>query len=85
MEIFIPVAAVVLVAFFVGYLQRGKQKISCPTCDSSQVRVVDQQLKELKQDQTMGYAVKLDVRLIMETQYRCQACNHSWTVIAPET
>jgi len=84
MEIFIPVAAVVLIAAFVGYLRRGQQKIICPQCDSSQVRLVDQQLKELKQDQTVGYAVKLDVQLIMETKYRCQACNHSWSVIAPE-
>ncbi len=85
MEIFVPIAAVVLVAFFVGYLQRGKQKIRCPECENTQIRLVDQQLKELKQDQTKGYAVKLDVQLIMETTYRCQACNYSWTVIAPET
>lgn len=85
MEIVVAITAVVLIAIFVGYVQRGQQKAACPQCASSQVRTVDQQLKELKQDQTTGYAVKLDVQLIMETQYRCQACSHSWTVIAPET
>ncbi len=85
MDIILPLAAVVLVATFVGYLLRGKQKISCPACASSQIRVVDQQLKELKQDATSGYAVKLDVKLIMETHYRCQACGHSWSITAPES
>jgi len=85
MEIVAPITAVMLIAIFVGYVRRGKQKISCPGCDSAQVRIVEQQLKELKQDRTIGYAIKLDVQLIMETQYRCQACGHSWAVIAPET
>lgn len=84
MDIFLPLTAVVLIAIFVSYLRRARQKISCPECESSQVRIVEQQLKELKQDQTTGYAVKLDVQLIMETQYRCQNCEHSWAVIAPE-
>lgn len=85
MEILVPVSAVVLIAIFVGYVRRTQQKTQCPQCNSSQVRTVDKQLKELKQDQTIGYAVKLDVKLIMETRYRCQACSHSWAVIASET
>jgi transposase-like protein len=84
MEFIIPIAAVILIVAFVAYLQRGQQKISCPQCDSAQIRNVEQQLTELKQDQTMGYAVKLDVQLIMKTTYRCQTCNHTWTVTAPE-
>ncbi len=84
MEILLPVTAVILIALFVGYLRREQRKISCPQCESLRVRIVEQQLKELKQDQTIGYAVKLDVQLIMETEYRCQACGHTWTVIAPE-
>jgi transposase-like protein len=84
MEILVPIAAVVLIVIFVGYVRHGQQKIHCPQCSSPQVRVVDQQLKKLKQDQTMGYAVKLDVQLIMETSYRCQNCNHTWAITAPE-
>lgn len=84
MEIIVPLSAIALIVIFVGYVRRGQQKPLCPACASLQVRLVDQQLKELKQDQTVGYAVKLDVQLIMETQYRCQACNHTWSVTAPE-
>ena len=32
-----------------------------------------------------NFGMKLDVQLIMETQYRCRACEHSWSVTAPET
>jgi transposase-like protein len=85
MGIIVPISAVALIVIFVAYVCRGQIKMSCPECNNSQVRTVDKQLKELKQDQTMGYAVKLDVKLIIETRYRCQACSHSWTVIAPET
>lgn len=85
MEILLPITAVILIAVFVGYLRRERQKISCPACNSSQIRAVEKQLKELKQDRATGYAVKLDVQLIMETKYRCQACDHTWTVIAPES
>lgn len=84
MEILLPIGAIVLIVFFVGYLQRGKQKVSCPECNSVQVRIVEQQLKQLKQNQTMGYATKLDVQLIVETAYRCQACQYTWQVTAPE-
>jgi transposase-like protein len=85
MELLIPVATIVLIVIFVGYVRRGQPKISCPQCADTEVRLVEQQLKELKQDSTMGYAVKLDVQLIMETSYRCQNCNHTWTVTAPES
>lgn len=85
MEFIIPIAAIALIAIFVGYVRRSQTKVSCPACDSPNVRQVDQHLKELKQDSKMGYAVKLDVQLILETKYRCQNCNHSWTVIAPES
>lgn len=85
MELFILVAAVVLTITFVAYIRRGQVKMHCPQCDSASVRTVERQLKELKQDQTIGYAVKLDVQLIMETQYRCKACEHSWSMTAPET
>ncbi|MEZ4593830.1 MAG: hypothetical protein R3D55_22190 [Chloroflexota bacterium] len=85
MEFVIIIAAVALIATFVAYIRRGQQKTSCPQCSSLQVRQLDQQLKKLKQDSgTMGYAVKLDVKLIMETKYRCQSCHHTWTVTAPE-
>ncbi|MBK7897813.1 MAG: hypothetical protein WAS33_30310 [Candidatus Promineifilaceae bacterium] len=85
MEFVIIIAAVVLIAAFVAYVQRGQQKTNCPQCSSPQVRQLEQQLKEIRQDSgTIGYAVKLDVKLIMETSYRCQTCNHSWTVTAPE-
>lgn len=84
MEILLLIAAVALIVIFAGYLRRGREKIVCPQCGSSQLRTVEQQLKELKQDQTIGYAVKLDVQLIMETKYRCQACDHAWRVVAPE-
>ena len=84
MEFFILLAAFVLAIAFVAYVRRGQHKISCPQCSNAQVRRVDQQLKELKQGESMGYSVKLDVQLIMETQYRCQACEHSWSVTAPE-
>ena len=85
MDILLPIATVALIAIFVGYLRRNKQQVSCPQCNSSKVRIVEQQLNELKQDQTAGYAVKLDVKLIMETKYHCQVCNHTWTIIAPES
>ena len=86
MEFVIIIAAVVLVAAFVAYVRRGQEQVSCPECSSPQVRQVDQQLKELKQDSgTMGYSVKLDVKLIMETSFRCQSCNHTWSVTAPES
>ena len=42
-------------------------------------------VEKIQQDSTMGYAVKLDVKLIMKTTYRCQKCGHTWAVIAPET
>jgi DNA-directed RNA polymerase subunit M/transcription elongation factor TFIIS len=58
--------------------------MKCPNCETKNVRIVDQQLKELKQDETIGYATKLDVKLIMETHYRCRECDHKWTVTAPE-
>ena len=85
MEILLLFTAVILIAVFVGYLRRERLKFSCPECDSSQIRVVEKQLKELKQDRATGHAVKLDVQLITETKYRCQACSHIWTAIAPET
>lgn len=84
MEKFLPIATVALIIIFVAYVRRGHTKKICPECDSSRIRTVDQHLKELQQDKTKGYGVKLDVQLIIETQYRCKACNHSWTVIAPE-
>ncbi|MCB9008241.1 MAG: hypothetical protein H6656_12875 [Ardenticatenaceae bacterium] len=85
MEILVPIAVVVIIALFVGYLQRGRQKISCPACNSPQVRLVEKQLEKLTQNRKMGYATKLDVQLIMKTAYRCQSCEHSWTVVAPES
>ena len=85
MEILLPITAVILIAVFVGYLRRERPKISCPACNSLQVRVVEKQLKELKQDRATGHAVKLDVQLIMESKYRCQACGHTWTAISPES
>jgi hypothetical protein len=84
-EIFLPITAVILIVVFVGYLRRERPKISCPACNSTQVRTVEKQIKELKQDRATGHAVKLDVQLIMETKYRCQACDHTWNLIAPET
>lgn len=85
MEILVPLAALVLVVIFVAYVRRGQQpKVSCPQCGSGQVRLVEQHLEKLKQDESAGYAVKLDVQLILETTYRCQTCQHSWTVVAPE-
>ena len=85
MEILLPITAVILVAVFVGYLRRERPQLSCSACDSLQIRLVEKQLKELKQDRSTGHAVKLDVQLIMETKYRCQACDHTWTIIAPES
>ena len=84
MEFILPLAVVVLIAVFVGYVRRGQQKTNCPECGSTQLHIVDKQLKELKQDSTRGYSVKLDVSLILETRYRCQMCNHTWLVTAPE-
>ena len=91
MELFILATAVVLIVVFVAYIRRSQTRISCPQCSSAQVRTVDQQLKQLKQDSNLqGFGVidslgtKLDVQLIMETQYRCQGCEHSWSVTAPE-
>jgi Zn finger protein HypA/HybF involved in hydrogenase expression len=84
MEIILAAATVALVIVFVNYLRREQRKISCPQCNGGEVRVVDKQLKALKQDQTVGYGVKLDVQLIMETHYHCQTCNHSWTETGPE-
>lgn len=84
MEILLPIAAVVLVLVFVGYVRRGQPKTNCPQCGGTQLRIVDKQLKELKQDTTKGYSMKLDVSLILETRYRCQACNHTWLITAPE-
>ena len=95
MEFFILLAAFVLAIAFVAYVRRGQHKISCPQCSSVQVRTVDRQLKKLTQGRAIGqdvkdlgglgnFGIKLDVQLIMETQYRCQACSHAWTVIAPE-
>ena len=84
MEFILPLAAIVLIVAFVGYVRRGQQKTNCPECGSTQLRIVDKQLKELKQDTTRGYSVKLDVSLILETRYRCQVCNHTWLVTAPE-
>ena len=84
MEIVVIMAAVLLLIIFVFYLRRGRQTISCPACSSKQIRTVEQQLEKLTQDRSVGYAVKLDVQLIMKTDYRCQQCAHSWTVIAPE-
>lgn len=86
MEFAIIIAAGVLIATFVAYVRRGQQKISCPQCSSSQVHQMNQQLKELKQDSgTIGYSIKLDVKLIMETKYRCHNCNHTWAITAPES
>lgn len=84
MEILLPVAAVAMLVIFIGYLRREQTTISCPECESVRVRQVDQQLKHLKQDAKMGYGVKLDVQLILETRYACQSCHHRWTVTAPE-
>lgn len=84
MEILLPVAAVVLVLAFVGYLRRSQPQVSCPQCRSQQLRTLEQTLEKIEQDSTMGYAVKLDVKLILKTTYRCQKCNHTWTVTAPE-
>jgi hypothetical protein len=96
MEIIVPIAAVVLIIIFVAYVRRGQTKIGCPNCESLQVRTVDQQLKKLTQDRTSGhnlkgiggiggFGMKLDVQLIVETHYRCRSCEHSWSVIAPES
>ncbi len=85
MEILLPVAAVVLIVTFIGYLRRGQPRVSCPECQSQQVRQVEQVLEKIEQESTMGYAVKLDVKLILKTTYRCQKCGHTWTVTAPET
>lgn len=85
MEILLPVAAVVLIVVFVGYLRRSQPRTGCPECQSQQVRQVEQVLEKIQQDSTMGYAVKLDVKLIMKTTHRCQTCGHTWTVTAPET
>lgn len=85
MEIVLPIAAVALIVVFVGYLRRSQPKISCPQCRSQEVRQLEQQLEKIRQDSTMGYAVKLDVKLIMKTTYRCQTCGHTWTITAPET
>ena len=84
MEIFLAAAAILLVVVFLNYLRREQQKTSCPQCSGKQIRIVEQQLKELKQDQTVGYGAKLDVQLIMRTQYHCQTCNHNWTETGPE-
>lgn len=95
MELFILVAAFVLIITFVAYIRRGQVKISCPKCNSPKIRTVDQQLIKLTQDSRSGHnlkgiggigglGTKLDVQLIMETQYRCQDCEHSWSVTAPE-
>ena len=96
MELFILVAAVVLTITFVAYIRRGQVKMRCPECDGASVRTVDQQLKKLTQGRAIGqdvkdlgglgnFGMKLDVQLIMETQYRCRSCEHSWSVTAPET
>ncbi len=85
MEIVIVVTAVALIIIFVGYLQRSKPKISCPQCNNTQVRQLEQQLKKLQQDEIIGLGMKLDVQLIMETKYRCQNCEHTWTITAPES
>lgn len=85
MEIILPVVAAILIAAFVGYLRRSQPRARCPQCQSQQVRPLEQQLEKIQQDSTMGYAVKLDVKLIMKTTYRCQTCGHAWTVTAPET
>lgn len=84
MEILLPVAAVVLIGVFVGYLRRSQPRLSCPKCQSQQVRQVEQVLEKIQQDSTMGYAMKLDVKLILKTTYRCQTCGYTWTVTAPE-
>ena len=84
MEIILPVVAAILIAAFVGYLRRSQPQVSCPQCQSRQVRPLEQSLEKIEQDSTMGYAVKLDVKLILKTSYRCQTCGHSWTVIAAE-
>ena len=85
MEILLPVAAVILIIVFVGNLRRSRPQVSCPHCRSQLLRQLDQQLEKIQQDSTMGYAVKLDVKLIMKTTYRCQNCGHTWTVTAPES
>lgn len=96
MEYFIAVTAVALIFIIVAYVRRGQQKSACPQCASLQIRTVDQQLRELQQDNRTGknleglggiggFGKKLDVQLIMETRYRCLDCNHIWTVIAPES
>ena len=91
MEFVLALAAIALTIIFVAYLRRSQPKISCPQCTGTQIRTVEQQLKQLKQDSRIeGFGVidslgtKMDVQLIMETQYRCQACEHSWSVTAPE-
>lgn len=84
MEFIVIIAAVALILTFVAYLRRAQPKITCPACGSVQVRQVEQQLKRIEQDTSVGYATKLDVRLIMETSYRCQNCNHTWAITAPE-
>ncbi|WP_420644557.1 hypothetical protein [Candidatus Leptofilum sp.] len=85
MEIVIVVTVVGLGILFAGYLRRSRPKIACEECDSTQVRQLEQSLKKLQQDEIIGLGMKLDVQIIMETRYRCQDCNHSWTVIAPES
>lgn len=84
MEIILPVVAAMLIAAFVGYMRRSQVKIICPQCQSRQVRPLEQSLEKIEQDRSMGYAVKLDVKLILKTSYRCQTCGHTWTIIAPE-
>lgn len=84
MEIILPVAAAILIVVFVGYLRRSQPKVICPQCASQELRQLDKQLEKIQQNNTTGYAMKLDVTLILKTTYRCQNCGHTWTVTAPE-
>ena len=84
MEIILPVAAAILIVIFVSYLRRSQPKETCPQCGSQQLRQLDKQLEKIQQNSTIGYAMKLDVTLILKTTYRCQHCGHTWSVTAPE-
>lgn len=85
MELIILAAAAFFIYTFINYIRRGNEPVTCPNCEEQQVRVVDQQLKKLSQnDHSDLLGMRLDVKLIMKTQYRCKVCDHGWQVTAPE-
>ena len=85
MELILIAVAAFFIYTFINYLRRNNEPVTCPNCEAQQVRVVDQQLKKLSQDdRTDLLGMRIDVKLLMETRYRCKVCEHSWQVTAPE-